>query len=129
MSQENQQGSASTDSQIMRILDANLNRATEGLRVAEEYTRFVLEDAFLSRQLKELRHGITEAAKEHLSNLGPLSFRDVSHDVGTSISTDAEFRRGLPIEVAQASFKRTQQAIRNLEEYGKIISPDFACAW
>ena len=30
------------DSQLKRILDVNINRLTEGLRVAEEYCRFVL---------------------------------------------------------------------------------------
>ena len=42
-----------------RILDANANRAREALRVVEDYCRFVLDDRFLSGELKRLRHDLT----------------------------------------------------------------------
>ena len=48
---------------ICRILDANLNRAQEGLRVCEEYVRFALEDPVLSQELKNLRHRLQEAER------------------------------------------------------------------
>ena len=44
------------NTELKRILDANLNRAKEGLRVAEEYTRMVLNDSRLSSEVKKLRH-------------------------------------------------------------------------
>ena len=44
-----------------RILDACANRAREGLRVVEDYCRFVLDDAFLCGELKRLRHDLTAA--------------------------------------------------------------------
>ncbi|UCD56795.1 MAG: thiamine phosphate synthase, partial [Candidatus Hydrogenedentota bacterium] len=50
-----------TDSQTFRILDANANRAREGLRVVEEYFRLVRDSADFSIRLKELRHQITKA--------------------------------------------------------------------
>ncbi|CAN0377572.1 unnamed protein product, partial [Ectocarpus sp. 4 AP-2014] len=34
---------------ILRLMDASLNRASEGARVIEDYARFVLDDAHLSR--------------------------------------------------------------------------------
>ena len=43
-----------------RILDASANRAREALRVLEDFTRFCLDDAFLSRQFKELRHDFAQ---------------------------------------------------------------------
>ena len=48
----------------LRMLDANLNRAMEGLRVVEDYCRFALNDAHLTRRCKELRHNLTEKADE-----------------------------------------------------------------
>ncbi|MEN6495839.1 MAG: hypothetical protein ABFD16_16275, partial [Thermoguttaceae bacterium] len=41
---------------VLRVLDAAWNRAREGLRVVEDYTRFVLDDRHLTEQLKQLRH-------------------------------------------------------------------------
>jgi thiamine-phosphate pyrophosphorylase len=118
-----------TDSgRIFRALDANLNRASEGLRVAEDYARFVLGDAFLSRRLKESRHGLTTAVDANLSESARLAFRDTQQDVGTSIDTPAEYQRPDVKSVAQANFRRVQQALRALEEFGKVLSTPFARA-
>ena len=40
----------------LRIIDANLNRMGEGLRVLEDAARFLLNNAVLSEELKTLRH-------------------------------------------------------------------------
>ena len=48
---------------IGRILDASANRAREGLRVVEDYVRFVLDDPGLTRRLKEVRHRLAEALR------------------------------------------------------------------
>ena len=37
---------------LARILDASANRAREGLRVAEDYVRFVLDDPGLTKRLQ-----------------------------------------------------------------------------
>ncbi len=47
-----------------RIIDANLNRASEGLRVIEEIGRFVYENAEAVKNIKELRHKVRKTAKE-----------------------------------------------------------------
>ena len=41
---------------LMRMIDAAVNRTGEGLRVVEDFTRFVLDDAHLTRLAKQLRH-------------------------------------------------------------------------
>ena len=46
---------------IIRILDASLNRASEGLRVVEDYVRFVLDDPFLTGKAKAIRHELATA--------------------------------------------------------------------
>ncbi len=106
-----------------RILDAAANRASEGLRVVEDYARFGLNDAHLSRLLKECRHELA-ATLSSLSVKQRLAARDTLGDVGTSISTPSEYQRGSTSDVACASFKRVQEALRTLEEFSKLLGDD-----
>ena len=108
-----------------RILDANANRAREALRVLEDYARFVLNDAFLSEKLKELRHDFAQALRL-LPMAMLLDARDTQHDVGAAISTDQEWQRPDLRAVVQANAKRLQEALRSLEEYGKVVETAFA---
>ncbi len=105
-----------------RIVDASANRAREALRVLEDHARLVMNDAFLSRQLKELRHGLTQALADTPGVL-LLSARDTVYDVGTAISTPQEQERATLVDVLTANAKRLQEALRSLEEYGKVLSP------
>jgi len=105
---------------ISRIIDANANRAREALRVMEDAARFVLEDAALSGQLKQLRHDLASA----LTRLEGLALhRDTPGDVGTTITTDAERNRATVADVATAAGKRLTEALRALEEYTKLLPP------
>jgi thiamine-phosphate pyrophosphorylase len=108
-----------------RILDAAANRAREAVRVLEDYTRFALDDAFLSRLLKQLRHDFA-AAIQLLPSALLLEARDTPGDVGAAISTAAEWQRQSLEAVVQANAKRLQEALRSLEEYGKVLSSEFA---
>ncbi|MHC4785643.1 MAG: thiamine phosphate synthase [Planctomycetota bacterium] len=108
-----------------RILDANVNRAREALRVMEDAARFALDDAELCAQLKSLRHELREA----LAGLAPgwlEANRDTAGDVGTSIETPAEGDRAGLADVAAAAGKRLGEALRVIEEVGKTIDPDLA---
>jgi thiamine-phosphate pyrophosphorylase len=109
----------------LRILDAALNRSGEGLRVVEDFVRFVLDDRFLTGQAKQLRHELTEAAGA-ISATERHAARDTAADVGTSISTTQEGERSGAWDVCAASLKRTEQALRSLEEYGKLVDGEFA---
>jgi thiamine-phosphate pyrophosphorylase len=102
-----------------RILDAAANRAREALRVLEDHCRFALDDAFLTGELKRLRHDLAAAMSEVPSEL-LLAARETLRDVGTQISTDQERRRHSPGEVVQANARRLQEALRSLEEHGKL---------
>jgi thiamine-phosphate pyrophosphorylase len=104
-----------------RILDASANRAREGLRVVEDYVRFVLDDPGLTRRFKEVRHRLSEAERgldDHLLQ----SARDTREDVGTHIMTPSEQIRENPRAVLAANFKRTSEALRSLEEYSKLVN-------
>ena len=114
-------------STVARILDANANRAREALRVVEDHCRYALDDAYLSRELKGLRHGLTEALATLPGNL-LLAARDTVHDVGTQITTADEYQRHSTADVVRANWNRLREALRTLEEYGKTVSPDLGRA-
>jgi len=106
---------------VLRLLDANANRAREGLRVVEDYARFVVDDRELSAALKELRHAFATVLKPTLAEA--ILHRDTPGDVGTGIKTQTEQRREDVADVVTAAGKRIGEALRAIEEYLKIVSP------
>jgi thiamine-phosphate pyrophosphorylase len=108
-----------------RILDANFNRCSEGLRVIEDWCRFVVNQPSLSKFAKDMRHHLHE-----LSFTWPLvarlSARDVPADVGRTIKTLAEQQRPDDLSFLQANFYRVQQSLRVLEEVAKRLQFDTA---
>src|SRR5690349_10029353 len=105
--------------QVLRLLDANFNRAREALRVIEDYARFVLDDAPLCGSLKELRHDLTSVTARYAS--AAILHRDTPGDVGTDTKTDAELTRASESHVVVAAGKRLGEALRTIEEYLKLI--------
>ena len=114
------------DRRIVRVMDANLNRAGEALRTAEEYARLVLESPGLSAGLKDVRHGLAGAAAAWAGALAPEdrppAHRDIAGDVGTGIKADDEARRPDARSVAAAALRRAAESLRVLSEYGKIAN-------
>ena len=108
-----------------RVLDAAANRAREGLRVVEDFVRFVLDDADLSERLKTLRHRL-QVELESFGGADLMLARDTQHDVGTQIRTVTESRRESPRSVLLANTRRVAEALRTLEEFGKRIAPTAA---
>ncbi len=105
-------------STVLRIIDANANRAREALRVMEEAARFMLDDAALTESLKRLRHDLAAA----LSSLnGVEAHRNTPADVGTTVRTEREFSRASAADVVIAAGKRLSEALRAMEEYGKTL--------
>lgn len=105
----------------LRTIDANFNRAVEGLRVVEDHARFVLNDEFLSATSKRLRHDLTTA----LTALDPqgerLRARDTLADVGTTITTPQESQRVSAEQLVAANWQRVSQALRVIEEFAKLV--------
>uniref|UniRef100_B8HY75 Thiamine-phosphate synthase n=1 Tax=Cyanothece sp. (strain PCC 7425 / ATCC 29141) TaxID=395961 RepID=B8HY75_CYAP4 len=106
---------------LYRILDANLDRAREGLRVVEEWCRFGLENATLTECCKNLRQ---QLARWHHPEL--RSARNTPTDPGTSLTHPQEEQRTDLTALLQANFGRVQEALRVLEEYGKLYNPALA---
>ena len=106
-----------------RILDANLNRAREGIRVTEEVARLHFDDARLSSRFKKLRHDLTRVATENFDQERLLTFRDSEKDVGSDSMGESEKKRTNLGSIVQANLRRAEEATRILEEFGKLINP------
>jgi thiamine-phosphate pyrophosphorylase len=109
---------------VYRMIDAAANRVREGVRVMEDFARFSLDDAHLTARLKQWRHRFAESLRE-LTESQLLHARDTVADVGTEIHTRFESTRHTVLDVVRAACKRVQEALRTLEEYGKILAPGF----
>ncbi|MGH7145669.1 MAG: thiamine phosphate synthase [Planctomycetota bacterium] len=111
----------------LRILDANLNRAREGLRTAEEFARLSANDADRARALKNLRHNLDTLFRAPALHRALLAARDVAADVGAGLTlpsqTAARAADLTPADVARAAVKRALEALRNLEEYLPAAPP------
>lgn len=102
---------------ILRIIDANLNRSREGLRVVEDFTRFVLSDDKISSEIKKQRHKIDRIARTVYPQL--VSSRDSKNDV---FRRTKEPRKKNSFSVVVSNIKRAEESLRVLEEFSKIIS-------
>jgi thiamine-phosphate pyrophosphorylase len=112
---------------ILRIIDANMNRASEGLRVLEETSRMLFDDYSLSLELKELRHLLRGALADcgGISDSAILS-RDSECDVFRAEDTEKERDRKDIRAIVRANASRAQEAVRALEEFIKLICPESA---
>lgn len=111
---------------IYRILDANFNRAREGLRVIEDFVRFGTNDAGTSAALKHLRHDFALATQSIADKA--VAHRDVAADVGTQISTPSETSRAAERDLVLANCKRLGESLRSIEEHAKLIDPVLAAS-
>ncbi|MCK5111354.1 MAG: thiamine-phosphate pyrophosphorylase [Arcobacteraceae bacterium] len=100
----------------LRLLDANLNRLREGIRVVEDIFRYIYNDKQTASKLKSLRH------LSRLKNYTELlNSRDIKNDV-LKKSTFSEQSRDDLSSILIANFKRAQESSRVLEEFTKLIS-------
>lgn len=106
--------------QTLRIIDANRNRVSEGLRLLEDVARFLLNDANLTQQLKSMRHAITSSLSRVSMEL--LSERDADGDVGTGVEIGQ--RQDIP-SLITANARRAEEGLRVIEELAKLpeLSP------
>ena len=108
----------SNSGRILRIIDANFNRISEGLRFLEEIARMFLNDAELTEELKSLRHDLVRSDIPFQALL--LKSRDSAGDVGIDIEVSGEEKgKELPILLV-ANSRRVQESLRVLEELSKL---------
>ena len=105
-------------SRLHRVIDANYNRAKEGLRVCEDVCRFVRDDKKATARFKKLRHDLTAAVMVFgLKDM--VASRDITGDVGCK-TIAAESRRRHVVDIFYANIQRVKESLRVLEEFAKL---------
>ena len=102
------------EERLYRVIDANLNRLKEGLRVVEDVRRYGFDDLALAKKIKNLRHKAKIPQKEF------LKFRDAVNDVLKPSLKEEQIRLNLD-DLQTANIKRAQESARVLEECFKLI--------
>lgn len=103
-----------------RILDANVNRAAEGIRVLEDVLRFYFEDEVLTKEFRNMRHTLRKSLQEMDDSF--ISCRDSEHDIGREISKGSTLDKKTSLkQLVNANFKRVTEALRVIEETLKIV--------
>ena len=105
------------DQGLYLVIDANLNRLKEGIRVIEDMARYSDNNKNLSTQLKTLRH------QAKIDDIQPLlNSRDAQNDV-LRPTMESEMERSSIESIIIANYKRAQESSRVLEEVYKVVDP------
>ncbi|ACX51316.1 thiamine-phosphate pyrophosphorylase [Ammonifex degensii KC4] len=104
---------------MWRMMDANLNRLREGLRVLEDLARFTFQERALAEEARAFRHQVAWSREPEQAEC--LVHRDVAGDWGKDY-------RSLPYpslkELVLANSRRVQEAARVLEELARLTLPE-----
>ena len=107
---------------LLKIIDANLNRTREGLRVCEDITRFAIIDKDVASSLKSIRHSATKAM---LSSKSPwLKKLVMARNTETDALKFVDEKKGKGIAIADvfmSNIQRAKESLRVLEECSKIL--------
>lgn len=111
---------------LYRIIDANLNRTKEALRVCEEIVRFGCNDAGLTHTIRELRHKISEILLDMpVRYIEIINSRDAESDVARQSSLESKSITGF-LDIFLANMSRAKEGLRALEEFSRLL--DTRCA-
>src|SRR3989344_3485574 len=105
------------DRAVLRLLDANLNGCREGFRVLEDAARFVRNDPRFFRAFRSQRHRLDRITRRHYPDL--VAARESGQDEGRAVK---EGGRSDVDSLVFANFRRCEESLRGLEEYGKLFS-------
>lgn len=98
---------------VNRVLDANRNRCIEGLRVVEDYLRFVKNDSYNSSKIRDIRHKVSL-----ILNFKIIQSRNTESDIGKyylhSLYVDED-------QILKANLSRVKESLRVLEEFSRFI--------
>ncbi len=107
-----------SDNRIAQLIDANLDRAREGLRVMEDWCRFGLKRRDFSIQIKDWRQQLGV----HHHNIYKKA-RLTSNDPAMGVSHPLQQVRTTPESVFIANSSRVQEALRVIEEFTRTTDP------
>ena len=110
------------DADLFRIIDANLNRSREGLRVCEDIARFALNSKALTGELKIVRHSISDIAKNSAVEFKGLSeARNSEGDILRRSRFESEMKRQGLSDIFAANIERVKESLRVMEEIFKLV--------
>ena len=104
---------------VVRLMDVNLNRCREGLRVLEDTARLVCNQTQWFKEIRFCRHQLDLLTRSRYLDL--VASRQSQKDPGRSI---AEKKRSDIQSIIYANFRRCEESLRVLEEYGKLFEED-----
>ena len=102
---------------VYRLADANLNRCREGLRVLEDTARFIWNDRKVFRVFRGERHALDKLSRKIYPRL--VDSRNSGSDEGRTLREGGRENLG---SVLTANFRRCEESLRALEEFGKLFS-------
>lgn len=108
------------DRGVETAVDANINRAMEGIRVCEDIFRFCIKNS-ISSEFKNIRHDLLTAVTSVFGN-SLISSRAVISDEQKFIDTDSEKRRSGYETLFRSNLGRACEALRVIEEFSKTVS-------
>jgi len=113
------------EERIFQVMDANLNRTREGLRVCEDIARFVIADKAITRSLKLVRHGATKALldSKNLSLIRLLRARNTKKDALKFVDFKKAKGAGFAV-IFMSNIERVKESLRVLEECCKVIDEE-----
>ena len=112
---------------VLRLVDANANRALEGLRVCEEIVRFSCDWPNGFRRARALRHAVASALTRlpigaHALLRARASGRDVGRRAPSSHVDSLE-------RLLLINFQRAKESLRVLEECARLVAPRHTIAF
>ncbi len=104
------------DKKILRIIDANINRATEGLRVAEEILRFFYSEDIIYKKLRTIRHEIVKI----FGKFYPSTVLERNSTKDPGIKSKEKKYKNIK-EIVVSNLHRVAESLRVLEEISKLL--------
>ncbi|QNI85734.1 thiamine-phosphate pyrophosphorylase [Synechococcus sp. PROS-7-1] len=99
---------------MARLIDANLDRAREGLRVIEDWCRFGLDRQDLVVPLKDWRQQLGQ-----LHDDAYRQARSTATDAAAGLGHPAQDNRSDSVAIVKANASRVQEALRVIEEFAR----------
>ena len=103
------------DLRIYQIIDANLDRAREGLRVLEDWARFGLGKEKYVKKIKNFRQIL---GKNHLKVY--KQSRNHIVDKCQGLTHQEQINRNTPEQIISSNSGRVQEALRVIEEFSRL---------
>lgn len=103
------------------MIDANANRALEGIRVCEDILRFYVESSRPVARTRALRHAIARAVTLlPINRVALVRARNSRRDVGRRARASAVSSLE---QLLLINFQRVKESLRTLEECTRLLAP------